>query len=350
MSERLDDAAVHAAVDVRGFRELLRGFPEQIAEGTRLGEALALPAARPRAVAVIGMGGSAVGGDYLQALAEPAAPFPVAVLRGYTVPAWVGPDTLVVGSSYSGQTEETLAAFEDARARGAAAVVVSSGGALGERARRDGLAWAKVPAGFPPRAAFAFLLMPTVVLLERLGADLGGAEARAEAVAALRSLGAELQPEVPLEKNPAKALAVALHGPVPVIYGTDATGPVAHRWRTQLEENPKVLAISGILPEMNHNALEAWGGRPPGSWAVVLLRDRGEHPRVARRAALTREVLEARAPVHEAWGHGGGRLARLLTLTLLGDWVSYYLAILRGVDPWSMDRMEALKRRMAEWK
>jgi glucose/mannose-6-phosphate isomerase len=349
MSERLDDAAAHAAVDVRGFRELIRGFPDQVAEGARLGEALRLPGPAPRAVAVIGMGGSAAAGDLVQALAEPGAPFPVAVVRGYAVPAWVGATTLVVGSSYSGQTEETLAAFGGARARGAAAVVVSSGGALGEQARQQGLPWARIPSGFPPRAALGFLLMPMVVLLERAGADLGGPGARDEAVTALRSLSLELVPETPLEKNPAKALAVALDGRVPVVYGTDATGPVAHRWRTQFEENAKVLALSGVLPEMNHNAVEAWGGDERGPWAPVLLRDPGEYPRVARRAALTRAVLEARAPVHEAWGRGEGRLARLLTLTLFGDWVSYYLAILRGVDPWAMETLETFKRRMAEW-
>jgi glucose/mannose-6-phosphate isomerase len=348
MSERLDDAKVHAAVDVQGFRELLRGFPDQVVEGARLGDALPPAGPPPRAVAVVGMGGSAAAGDYLQALADARAPFPVAVVRGYAVPAWVGPDTLVVGSSYSGQTEETLAAFADARARGAGAVVVSSGGELGERARRERLPWARVPSGFPPRAALAFLLMPMVALLERAGAGLGGAPEREEAVAALRRLTVELAPETPLARNPAKALAVALHGRVPVVYGTDATAPAAYRWRTQLEENAKVLALSGVLPEVNHNAVEAWGGDGSGAWAPVFLRDAGEHPRVARRAALTRAVLETRAPVHEAWSRGEGRLARLLTLTLFGDWVSYYLAILRGVDPWAMETIEAFKRRMAE--
>ncbi|MBI3456229.1 MAG: hypothetical protein HY002_10625 [Candidatus Rokubacteria bacterium] len=203
-----------------------------------------------------------------------------------------------------------------------------------------------MPAGFPPRAALAFLLIPLVALLDGLGAALGGEQVREEAVAVLQALGAELVPEIPVAENPAKALALKLAGRVPVVYGTDATGPVAYRWRTQFEENAKVLALSGVLPEMNHNAVEAWGGGSGTAWAVVLLRDRGEHPRVARRAALTRAIVEARAPVHEAWARGEGLLARLLSLVLLGDWTSYYLAVLRGADPWAVGILEEFRRRM----
>jgi glucose/mannose-6-phosphate isomerase len=275
------------------------------------------------------------------------APFPIHVVRGYTVPAWVGPDTLVVASSYSGHTEETLAAFEAARRRAARLLVLSSGGELGARAEREGLPWVRVPAGFPPRAAVAFLLLPLVVLLERLGGGVGPPAEREEAVGVLTALGAGLASEVPTAENPAKALAVRLAGRVPAIYGSELTAPVAYRWRTQLEENAKVLAVSGALPEVNHNSIEAWGAGPETAWAVVLLRDAGEHPRVARRFALTREIVGAHAPVHEVWTRGEGRLARVLSLVLQGDWTSYYLAIERGVDPWAMERLEAFKRRMA---
>ena len=348
MTERLDDPAAYAGGDPRKFGELIRGFAGQIADAARLAEGLSVEGPPPRALLVLGMGGSAAAGDLVQGLCHEAAPFPVEVLRGYTVPAWVGPDTLVVASSYSGQTEETQAAFEAARRRGARSVVLSSGGALAERARREGLSWVQLPSGFPPRAALAFLLMPLVVLLDRWRAVPGGSAAREEEVRVLAALGGELAPEVPAAENPAKALAATLAGRLPVVYGTDLTGPVAHRWRTQLEENAKVLALSGVLPEMNHNAIEAWGADADSARAVVILRDPGEHPRVARRAVLTRAILEARAPVREVWARGEGRLARLLSLVLVGDWTSYYLAVLRGVDPWAVETLETFKRRMAE--
>jgi glucose/mannose-6-phosphate isomerase len=347
----LDDPATYPAIDPRGFRELLRGFAGQLSEASGLADGVVVGRGgpwTPRAVVLLGMGGSAVAGDFLQALCETRAPFPVVVVRGYTVPAWVGPDSLVIASSYSGQTEETLSAFDAARARGARLVAVTSGGRLGDAARRDGHPWIRVPGGFPPRAALAFLLMPLVVLLEGAGAHLGGESEREEAVSVLKGVGSDLAPEVPATENPAKALAAALADRVPVVYGTDATGPVAYRWRTQFEENAKVLALSGVLPEMNHNAIEAWGGGVGRQWAAVFLRDRGEHPRVARRVALTRDVIGARAPVHEAWSRGDGRLARLLSLALTGDWVSYYLAVLRGVDAWAVETLEGFKRRMAE--
>lgn len=347
MSRPLDDPAAYAAADPRKFGELVRGFPGQVADAARLADGVSL-GGRPRAVVVLGMGGSAIAGDLLQGLCHERAPFPVQVVRGYTPPGWVDPETLAVASSYSGQTEETLAAFDAARARGTRALVLTSGGGLGERATREGLPWVRMPPGLPPRAALGFLLVPLVVLLEEAGADLGGPAAREEAVRVLTGLGRELAPEVPTIENPAKQLALGLAGRLPAVYGTDVTGPVAYRWRTQLEENAKVLGLSGVLPEMNHNAIEAWGAGAGASRAVVVLRDAGEHPRVARRAALTRVILAAQAPVTEVWARGEGRLARLLSLVLHGDWTSYYLAVLLGVDPWAIETLDGFKRRMAE--
>lgn len=343
----LDDPTAYASVDGRGFRDLLQGFAGQVAEAGRLADGLALPGPSPRAVLVTGMGGSAAAGDFLQAVCQAEAPFPVVVLRGYRVPSWVGPETLVIASSYSGDTEETVATFEEARTRGARALVVSSGGLLGERATRDGTPWIRVPPGLPPRAALPSLLVPMLVLLERAGAIAPGAEDRREAVAVLMALGSELEPDVPCRENPAKGLVKWAADRTLVIYGADMTAAVAYRWTTQIEENAKTLAFSGALPEMNHNAIEAWGLDELGAWAVVLLRDVPEHPRVARRVELTRAIIGARAPTREVWSRGRSPLARLLSLTLIGDWVSYYLAIQRGVDPWAVGTLEGFKRSMA---
>jgi len=345
---RLDDPAIYATGDPRGLGRLCRGFPSQLVDAGRLADGVRLPGKPPQAVVLLGMGGSAVAGDLLRALWHERAPCPVEVIRGYTVPAWVGPDTLVVASSYSGETEETLAAFDAARAAGAGALVVTSGGRLGERATREDLPWVRIPPGFPPRAALAYLLVPLVTVLGRVWPALGHADERDEAAEVVESLGVELGPESAAPANPAKALAAWALGRTPVIYGSDATASVAYRWRTQFEENAKVLAASGALPEMNHNAIEAWGAGPGGRWAVVFLRDRGDHPRVARRIELTRAIIEAHAPTREVWSRGRGQLARILSLVSLGDWVSYYVALLRGVDPWTVETLDAFKRRMAE--
>jgi glucose/mannose-6-phosphate isomerase len=344
----LDDPATYARVDPRGFRDLLRGFPEQVRQAARLADGVRLARSAPGSVLIAGMGGSAAAGEMLEALGRARARLPLQVSRGYDLPAWVGPAVLVVAVSYSGDTEETLAAFRQARARGAQALVVASGGELGAGAARDGLPWIRVPRGFPPRAALPSLLVPLLVLLHDAGVMPCGPGERAEAVAVLTALGGELEPGVPLRENPAKALAAWLDRRTPVIYGTDLTAPAASRWRTQMEENAKVLALSGVLPEMNHNAIEAWGAGVVGSWAVILLRDPVDHPRVARRAELTRATTGMRAPTREAWARGHGHLARLLSLVLLGDWVSYYVAILRGVDPWMVPTLDSFKRRMAE--
>ncbi len=348
LSARLDAPATYAAGDPHGFGELLRGFADQVADAARVAEGLRLPDAPPGAVIVAGMGGSAIAGDFLQTLCHDRAPFPVQVVRGYDLPAWVGPDALVVVSSYSGNTEETLAACAAARARGARLLAVTAGGELGARARREGLPCVRLPGGLPPRGALGYLLIPLLVLLDRVGGGLGGVEEREEAVALLKAFGAELAPEAPSARNAAKELAAWFEGRIPVVYGTELTAPVAYRWRTQLEENAKVVALSGALPEIDHNALEAWAAMPDGPWAVLFLRDGAEHPRVARRLVATRAIAEARVPAREARARGSGRLARLLSLVHLGDWVSYYLALLRGVDPWTVATLEGFKQRMAE--
>lgn len=336
--------------DPRGFWQLLRRLPEQLIEAWGLAEAAPLPPGPIRQVAVLGMGGSAIGGDLLRALARDRLPVPVEVVRGYALPAWIGPEALVVAVSYSGDTEETLSAFEAALARGAAPLVLTGGGELGRRARGRGLPLIELPAGFPPRAALAYLFLPLLRVLERVGLALLEPGELAEAAELLGALGDELGPGRPEAENPAKALARWLHDRLPVVYGTDGlSGPCAYRWKTQLEENAKVLAVAGVLPELGHNELTGWAGDPlAGRCAALFLRDAGDHPRVARRIALTRAIVDRAAESREVWSRGRGRLARLLSLVATGDWVSLYLAALRGVDPWPVETIEALKRQLEE--
>ncbi len=349
-SVALDASDALTRHDRRGLWELLRRLPEQVAEAPGLADSVPLPRGPVRQVVILGMGGSAVGGDLLEALTLDRLPIPVRVVRGYTVPLWVGPESLVVVASYSGDTEETLSGFEAARGRGAPLVVVTSGGELGRRAGALDVPTVRLPGGFPPRAAVAYLFLPLVRLLERLGFPVLESDELDEAGRVIRALGEEVGPECPEAKNPAKALAGWLQDRLPVVYGSQGlSAPCAYRWKTQLEENAKILAVAGVLPELDHNEVVGWDEDPRADGlAAVFLRDPEDHPRVARRFALTRRVVERRARSQEVWSRGRGRLARLLSLVALGDWVSVYLAALRGVDPWPVETIEVLKRQLSE--
>jgi len=347
----LDDPATYRWRDPGGMVGLVARFPAMGEEAWLLGMRLRLPAAlESTAVAVLGMGGSGVGGDLLAALLAPTFPVPVVVVKDSVLPAAVGPQTLLFACSYSGETAETLAAYRAAKAAQAPAIVITSGGTLAAEAERHGDPLVRVPAGLPPRAALPYLFLPMVSALRRLThlGELSG-EWR-EAAAVLRDLAAELGPEVPLARNPAKRLAATLGERTPAVYGAStALGAVAYRWKCQFNENAKTLAHWGAFPEVNHNETVGWtDGAAAGRTAVVLLREPDEPEERRQRIGATREVAFAgAAAVEEVVARGEGRLSRLLSLVLLGDFTSVYLALLRGVDPTPVPVIDEVKRRVS---
>jgi glucose/mannose-6-phosphate isomerase len=321
-------------------------------EGFELGRRLDLSGwDRPGHVLVLGMGGSGIGGDLLRALLYDRARFPVTVVKDYVPPGWVGPDTVALVCSYSGNTEETLAAYEAAHAAGARCVAVSSGGQLLKRAAAHGTPAVRIPAGLPPRAALGLLLGPLLGLADRAGWLEGLGDGVAEAGRLLRELVSEWGPERPAAENPAKELARALVGHVPVVYAASRLAePAALRWKTQLNENSKVYATWNVFPELNHNETVGWAlaGQPEALLQVVVLRDPDDPPRLVRRLQVTREVsLGAAAGYHEVLARGRHPLARLMSLVLFGDLVSVYLAYLNEVDPTPVAVIDELKRRLA---
>jgi glucose/mannose-6-phosphate isomerase len=298
---------------------------------------------------VCGMGGSAIGGDLAAAALGDRATRPIAVARGYGVEPWTAPDTLALCSSYSGETEETLASFEAAGAVGAARVVLTTGGRLAEAARAEGVPVIGAPAGMQPRAA---VLYTTVGALE-CAATCGAAPALHSeidtAVALLERLVEDWGPDSPPD-SAAKSIARALRGTVPVIHGAGPTTAVARRWVTQLNENSKVAAFAAELPEANHNAVCGWErGRQAAPLAAVFLEDSDHHPRLRRRVELTAaEVERAGGATLRVSTRGESRLERVLSLVLLGDLVSVYLAVLEGVDPTPIESIERIKAAMRE--
>jgi glucose/mannose-6-phosphate isomerase len=343
----LDRAAV-AAVDPTAQAGEMMGLADHLRDALwRVDSAGIAPPAVPGGVVVAGMGGSAIGARLALAALGPRLRRPFAVADDYVLPGWVGPDTLVLCSSYSGATEETLSAYDDASERGAPRLVVTTGGPLGERARRDGVPLIPLPGGFQPRAAVGYSL---VAALEA-AALAGAAPSLRDEVEAAAALAARLAPEWGPDgpdDGEAKTLARRVHETVPVIAGAELAAAAAYRWKCQINENAGQPAFWSPLPEIDHNEIVGWpAAGETGRFAAVVLEDPGAHPRNALRARLTADAAEAGAAVVErVQARGETRTERVVSLVLLGDLVSLYLAVLRGKDPVSVAPIDALKARM----
>lgn len=349
----IDDREAMSRYDSKNMIGLIEGLPEQCREawkiglgGTPLRDADGLDN-----VVVLGLGGSAIGGDLLAALLSDELDVPVLVNRGYGVPNFVGKSTLVIACSYSGNTEETLTAYGESKRRGAKIVAITSGGKLREMAIADGVELLGIPGGLAPRAALGYVFLPAVAFLAKCGLIKDKAEDVEEAYSVLSSLRDELGPNIPKASNFAKSLAEKLVGKLPVIYGTTGiSGPCAYRWKCQINENSKTHAYSNVLPEMNHNETVGWDA--PDEIArmlyVILLRDSGDSERIATRMNVTKELMKNSGGIEEITSRGKSRLARMLSLIYIGDFVSLYLAFLYGQDPGPVKAIDYLKAELAK--
>ena len=331
---------------------LLSSFSEQCKRGWEIGETLELEDCGgrvPNNVVIAGMGGSGISGDLVKAVLGAQSPCPIIVHRGYNLPAFVGPQTRFIAVSYSGNTEETLLSVEQAFLQGAEILAVTSGGKLKAFAEARGVPCVAIPAGQPPRASLGYLLMPLLSIFARLGfiPDLDLQSDLEEAVALLEKLGGDFQPEVP-ESQP-KQLARALHGKLPVIYAPQELEAIAMRWKGQMNENSKSLAYNSVYPEMNHNEIEGW--KHPSALTqqchIIQLRDQIAPSQTQRRMDITAELIQPHtAGITQVNSIGRSLLSRLLSLVAIGDWTSFYLAILYEQNPTPVGRIEELKRRL----
>ncbi len=326
-------------VDGAGMLAELLRFPERCEEALSLRPRVGRK--RVKGVVLAGMGGSAIAGDLLRDWLDP--PFPLEVCRGYHLPRWAGRGTLVMAVSYSGNTEETLSCLSEALERGAEVVGISSGGRLRERCLEEGIPHVQVPGGMPPRVALPFLFFSSLNVLRAKGMVRVEREEVEEALRRLRELRRRISPGI--RGNPAEEAAERLRGTLPFIYAPVELAGVALRLKTQLNENSKVPAKVELLPELCHNEIVALRSLP-GPVSFLLLR--GEEDRRAEvRVDFLKELLRGRVVV-ELRGEGRGRLSRLLTLVYLGDFLSFYLAVRRGVDPTPVPEIEELKRRLSQ--
>jgi glucose/mannose-6-phosphate isomerase len=299
---------------------------------------------RPGGLVVCGMGGSAIGADLAAAALGDRATRPISTIRSYALESWTPPDSLVLCASYSGDTEETLACFEAAGAAGAGRVALTTGGKLAEAARAESVPVIGVPAGMQPRAAVLYMIVATLECASLCGAAPGVHSEIDTATALLERLVEEWGPDAP-EDSEAKALARKLQGTIPVVHGSGPTSATARRWKTQLNENAAAAAFWSELPEANHNEICGWNrGRELAPLSAVFLEETDQHPRVHARIELTAAAVEqAGAPVVRVEARGDSRLERVLSLVLLGDLASVYLAVLEGVDPTPVDAIESFK-------
>jgi glucose/mannose-6-phosphate isomerase len=332
-------------VDTSDLLEDVLAIPEHLRDALWKSESANLePWDSPGGLVVAGMGGSAIGGDLARAALGDTASRPIIVARAYGLPPWTTPDTTVLCASYSGDTEETLAAYEAAGALGAKRVVVTTGGKLSTQARADKVPVVPVAGGFAPRAAVAYMFVAALEVAALCGA---GPRMNSEidvAAEHLESCVVEWGPDSASDSL-AKRIAMGIHGSTPVIVGAGITEPIAYRWKTQINENAKMPAFSHELPELNHNEICGWDGAPGlGKFSAVFLGDADLHPRVSDRMILTERLISDSAQTTvrvETVGRTG--VERVMSLVLLGDLVSLYLAVLRGVDPTPVDVIERLK-------
>jgi glucose/mannose-6-phosphate isomerase len=304
----------------------------------------------PTAVVFCGMGGSGVPGDAVRAVYGDQLRVPVVVVRGAELPAFCGPRTLVVASSYSGGTSETLEAFDAATSRSCIRVAVGSGGELLDRAAATGAGVARVPPGLMPRAAFGHLVMAAVGALEAagllpaLGSEVAAAASELDEV--LETLG----PSIPTSVNEAKRVASFIGRRVPVVWGEEGIAATAAvRWKTQMNENAKLPAIASALPELDHNEVVGWSAGAGDRFAVLALRHDAERSDDAARFAPSLAIAAASgAQTSEVWARGSTPLSRLLSLVAIGDHASVYVAAIRGVDPTPIEAIVRLKQALAE--
>jgi len=339
-------------IDGSGMWDLIKSFPDhwkEISDQTRDHD-FKVDASAINNICMSGMGGSAIGADLIRAYSYNTCPVPVQIVRHYDIPNWVNENTLFVACSFSGNTEETLSALDQAHKAGAQCFAVTSGGSLLIQANEMDFDYIKIPGGMPPRAALAYSFVPLFRLFQYLGYLDEGEEALTETQEYLAN-------EVDLlanyeENNEAKALAGDIKDTLPVIY-SDARmlDPVHLRWRGQFEENAKTLAYGNVLPEMNHNEIVGWEqiAHLAGRLSVIFLRDAEDNERVQKRMEVTRELVQEQAvSLHVLDSRGQSRLTRLFSLIQMADWTSIYLALLTETDPTPIAPIDLLKSKLAE--
>ncbi|MFQ6608142.1 MAG: bifunctional phosphoglucose/phosphomannose isomerase [Fidelibacterota bacterium] len=328
-------------------------FPEQLESAMKVGQYIKLKGdvTEVRNVIIAGMGGSAIAGDVAAAIIGSKCRIPIVVIRNYSLPEWVNASSMVICLSYSGNTEETLSCLHDAFERGATTLGITTGGQLAAELEEQDSDVVIIPDRLPPRAALGYLVVPLLSILKKYGVlNLGNEKTLTSTIDLLKT-----ERNILSQGNSdghAWVLANAIHTSVPVIYGeARTTAAVALRWRGQLEENAKMVAFHNVLPEMNHNEIVGYHNNPNllDQLGIIWLSDSSDHERNQKRRELTKSIIGNKCLYQiEVKGKGNSYMERLFYLIHLGDWVSYWCAILHKTNPTPVDNIVQLKKLLLE--
>ena len=348
---QLDDELVFSRLDPNNMRYRLDQFPDQCSDAWNQGIQLEVPASYGSItnIVIAGMGGSAIGGELVADLLSSDNVIPIEVCRNYELPSYVDEHTLVICSSYSGNTEETISACYDAINKNAKVIVISSGGKLGEIASEYGVPYFSIRYSGEPRTTVGYNFLAPMGILSRLGIYRSREGDIEEVIDNLTFLRDRLCLSVPVWENPAKELALNLESKIVVIYGAGILAGVARRWKAQLNENAKTWAFMETLPEADHNAVSGiyWPNKVKKNIAVVMLQSIDLHERIKLRYRYTSELFKkSKITQFMIDGVGAGKPAQILSAVMFGDYTSYYLGILNGEDPSKVESIEYIKSMM----
>jgi len=348
----LDDVEAIRRIDLGNMGMMIFSFPTLLKRAVELSRSLTLPEdyRSVKEIVVCGMGGSAIGGDLFRDLSQRRIPLNVSVIREYDLPRHVDERSLVVAVSYSGNTEETLESFKQAYERGSRMVAIASNGLLEKACSKLKIPFLGVPSGYTPRSALPLLFIPLLKVAEEIGFPLVGESELDEAYRLIEEYNSKLTPETPLSQNPAKQLAARLHEKLPIIYSLGHLKSVALRYKDQINENAKMRAMCDQLPEANHNEIETWEKISfKEILHVVFIDSRFKNPYIAESIGeLVSKIEREGVGLSIVKPLGETMLEEMLSAIILGDWVSYYLAILRGVDPAPVRLINDLKKKHDE--
>jgi glucose/mannose-6-phosphate isomerase len=347
----LDDIEKIKAVDKSKMINFSLDSAKLYRESTKLAEKIQVNFPKPNSIIVAGMGGSGIGGDLLKDWARNRTTVPIEVNREYQLPAYAGKRTLVLITSYSGDTEESLGAFLDALKRKCMIYCVSSGGALLENAERLKVPYLRVPGGMPPRAALPYLFVPLLKGMEKMGLVSGASEELSEALQLLEKISKDNSPEKPAKENFSKTLALNIGQTAPVVYGFGFYRSVAQRFKQQFNENSKVPAKWEVFSELNHNEIVGWerAGELGKCFSAIFIRDKEEPTEIHSRIEITKELVgKAGLELFEVPAQGKSPLAKMLSTICIGDFTSIYLALLHSVDPTPVKTINYLKDTLKE--
>ncbi len=350
----LDDENRIKSIDSDDMYKFLMNMPESCAEMLDVAKKFQLSHGIEefRNILICGMGGSGIGGNLVRDLLYDKIPIPIIINRSYNIPAFVNKKTFMIVISYSGNTEETLSAFAEGIKRECKIVGLSSNGKLIEYCKKLGIEYIKVPTEIQPRAAIPYLFIAILMILQKSKIISDFSQDLEETITILKNLRNELFIKSPLNNNLAKQIAIGIMGSIPMIYATSGYGSLARRMKCQINENSKNPAHWDEFPELNHNEVVGWEvtSNITQISCAILLRTQDENEVINNRIEITKNIIlkDKVKEVFEIWSRGKSKLAKMFSLLFIGDFVSYYLAILKGVNPTPVKSISELKKKLKE--